>query len=151
MRRGEASITHGHTIGRRRSRTHRAWTNMKTRALNPASGKADSYIDRGIGLCTRWLVFENFLADMGECPAGLTLERKNNNRGYTPDNCEWATKKAQANNRRSSRLLTHNQITQTMAQWAESTGLGTSTIWNRLNNLGCPIERALTQGVRQCQ
>lgn len=143
--RGEAFVTHGHTRGYKRSRTHRAWTNMKTRGTNPASGKASSYIDRGITICDRWLTFENFLDDMGECPPGLTLERRDNDKPYSPENCYWATKKVQANNRRTSRLLTYNGITQTVAQWADTLGIKASKLYGRLYR-GWPIYRVLSEG-----
>lgn len=91
---------HGHAKGTRASRTYVAWRGMRDRCLNPNSCAYKYYGARGITICARWSKFKNFLADMGECPAGLTLERKNNNRGYTPKNCHWATWEQQIHNRR---------------------------------------------------
>lgn len=73
---------------------------MRQRCLNPANKNYADYGGRGITLCERWLVFDNFLADMGEQPDGLWLERKNNARGYSKANCTWATPTQQAANKR---------------------------------------------------
>jgi len=76
---------------------------MQTRCSNPNFIKYGSYGGRGIAICKRWLGrngFQHFLADMGERPPGKSLDRKNNERGYTPKNCRWATPTEQARNRR---------------------------------------------------
>jgi hypothetical protein len=77
---------------------------MKSRCSDPNSHAYKDYGGRGIKVCKRWLEFENFLADMGERPEGLVLERRNNNRSYCPSNCRWATIKDQNRNKRTSKL-----------------------------------------------
>lgn len=93
--------THGHGgRDKKRSITYNSWYNMKARCSNPKATGYENYGGRGITVCKRWLEFENFLADMGERPDGLTLDRKNNEGNYEPSNCRWATRIEQNNNTR---------------------------------------------------
>jgi hypothetical protein len=73
---------------------------MRQRCLNPKNSNYADYGGRGITVCERWLNFTNFLADMGVRPEGLTLGRRDNNRGYSPDNCGWETYTEQNRNTR---------------------------------------------------
>lgn len=81
--------------------TFYTWQNMIQRCTNPNLRDWKDYGGRGIMVCARWLAsFENFLADMGERPLGLWLDRKDNDGNYEPDNCRWITPKESAANRR---------------------------------------------------
>lgn len=93
-----STLAHGHA--RRRSATYMTWDSMVQRTTNPRNPNWPYYGGRGITLCVRWRSFELFLADMGERPAGLTLDRIDNDRGYEPENCRWATKSEQQLNQR---------------------------------------------------
>lgn len=96
---GLRSRSHGHTLERRVSPTLSVWRAMIARTRNPNNKRYFQYGGRGISVCRRWTCFENFLADMGNRPRGKTLDRKNNNKGYSPSNCRWATPKEQVYNR----------------------------------------------------
>lgn len=92
--------THGMTF----SPTYLSWKSMKARCLNPKSPDYKDYGGRGITICESWIdSFEAFLEDMGERPKNRTLDRRDTNGNYEPDNCVWSTAKEQANNRRNSK------------------------------------------------
>lgn len=99
-----AEATHGHTRHGRQSPTYSTWASMHERCRNPNHVAYHRYGLRGVTVCTRWAEFENFLADMGERPDGLTLDRRESSQGYSTDNCRWATPKQQMRNRSVQKL-----------------------------------------------
>lgn len=134
--------THGKTL----SREYNIWCAMLQRCHNPRSAAFADYGGRGIRVCPRWHEsFENFLADMGKAPTGRhTLDRADNQQGYSPDNCRWATLKTQGRNKRSNHLVTFAGQTLCLTEWSEVTGIKQSTLRERLRR-GWPVERALTR------
>jgi hypothetical protein len=93
---GKANKTHGMT----KTPTYVSWNSMITRCTNINHKFYKHYGGRGITVCVSWLLFENFFADMGERPEGLTLDRRDNDKGYYKENCRWATQSQQVSNRR---------------------------------------------------
>ena len=91
--------------GRSRTSVHNRWKEMHQRCRNPKHKRFADYGGRGIQVCERWHDFTNFLADMGEPPPGLTLDRKDNDGNYEPGNCRWATDTEQRSNKRKSKAL----------------------------------------------
>lgn len=121
-----------------------SWNGMKQRCSNPATPCYHRYGRRGITVCDRWRhSFEAFLTDMGKRPTPEhTIDRVDNNSGYSPDNCRWATKSEQARNTRRNLLLTHDGETKTLAEWSLEKGLRRTTISERLKR-GVPVAEAL--------
>lgn len=95
---------HGHARKGERSPTYRTWLAMRDRCEKSDNGTYHRYGARGIKVCERWQLFDNFLADMGERPPGLTIDRIDPERGYEPGNCRWATYSEQ---RRTARWEAH--------------------------------------------
>lgn len=120
---------------------------MRQRCENPNDQAFANYGGRGITVCERWKAFENFAADMGERPAKAELDRRNNDLGYSPDNCRWLTKSENQRNKRSNRLLTHNGKTACLSEWAEITGMSRSAISSRVLR-GWPVEQIFNQKPR---
>lgn len=136
------------THGKTNTRTHRIWQNMKGRCGNSNLPDFKHYGGRGIKVCERWGVFENFLADMGECPPNMSIDRIDTNGNYEPGNCRWATQKEQTRNQRRTVWLTLGRRTVSLPEWAEITGLDPSCLFWRYQK-GWAHERILTTPSRR--
>jgi hypothetical protein len=144
-----ARVRHGMS----HTKSHNQWLSMRQRCENPNNPKYHLYGGRGIMVCDRWQTFENFYADMGERPAGKSIDRIDQNGPYSPENCRWATPQQQARNTRANRLLTVNGKTMCIAEWSDATGLSQDAILSRLR-LGRPpdeaVARAIPMSVKRC-
>lgn len=142
----KAVVTHGLS----RTPTYVSWNGMMMRCTNPNDPSYDRYGGRGVVVCERWqngdgtkTGFGCFIDDMGVRPEGLTLDRIDNTKGYSPENCRWASRKEQMNNRSVSRTITYNGETLPISDWCKRTGLKRAALHARVFIYGWPIGRAL--------
>lgn len=144
--RKQAASRQLHALSKSENQTeYAAWAGMLRRCYNEKHPSYGCYGGRGITVCDRWRGgFAEFFSDMGAAPQGGTVERIDNSKGYSPENCRWASKKEQANNRRSNRIIAFGGMTMNIAQWEALLGWRKGTIANRLF-YGWPVDRALTE------
>jgi hypothetical protein len=143
---GRKALRHGHRAGRETAE-YKTWRGLVDRCRNPRHKQFKDYGGRGITVCERWKKFENFLEDMGRKPfPRATIDRIDNNKGYSPVNCRWATFTQQNRNRRSTRYLTYNGETRCMKEWAEEYGINYGTFKWRIYQ-GWSMKRALGLGL----
>ena len=112
-------------------RTYHAWYNMRWRCAKTEGYYYERYGARGITVCKRWENFGTFIKDMGLAPEGMTLDRINNDKGYRPSNCRWATWETQANNRCLSHPFTYKGESLSSYQWARRLGVPRHKIYTR--------------------
>ncbi len=139
-------VSHGCTARGLKTPEYKVWCGIKTRCTNENEPKYRYYGGRGIMMCERWLdSFDNFLTDMGPRPSPKhEIDRFPNNDGnYDPDNCRWATKVEQANNKRSNLILTMNGESLTLSQWCRRLSIPVGRTSSRLKK-GWSVENALT-------
>lgn len=129
-----AAQTQCHAYSRRHwPREYKSWEHMLSRCYDPADAKYAIYGGRGIKVCDAWREsFRAFADDMGRAPAGCTIDRIDVDGDYTPENCRWATRKEQANNMRTNRLVTMDGKTQTVQQWCDELGADSNLVYQRL-------------------
>ncbi len=129
------SKIHGHTTHHGKSPTYRSWSNMRDRCLRKTNEHYATYGGRGIKICSRWDLFENFLEDMGERPKGLTLERIDSNGPYTKNNCAWVSVAQQKLNMRTSKRWFIQGIEyESVRAAAKAVGVSYNCIWKRVKN-----------------
>ena len=136
----EMRTKHGMT----RTRIYRIWQNMKNRCRHPNNPRYKDYGARGIEYCEEWEEFEPFYKWSIETGYNdkLTIERIDNNKGYCPENCRWATKEEQQYNKRTTHYLTYKGETKSMAEWSKILNINLQTLAARINTLKWSTEKA---------
>lgn len=145
-------IKHGQST----TRLYHIWAAMKKRCHNPKTRNFADYGGRGITVCAEWETFEPFCEwaiqtgyDENAPTGEYTLERINNDDGYSPDNCRWATKKEQGNNKRNNRMVVAFGETKTLSQWADEYKIPYANVYSRIAVSGWDAEKALTTPIRK--
>lgn len=137
--------------GDSRSRLYSIWNGMRQRCRGDDPYHVGTYKNRGISVCQEWntdyLAFKKWALSNGYAP-GLTIDRIDNEQGYCPENCRWATPLQQANNKRNNRLQTYNGETHTLAEWERLIGLNRGTLTGRLC-AGWTFEKAIIPPKKQ--
>lgn len=135
------NMSHGDS----KTRLYKIWLGMKKRCYNPNSERYDHYGGKGIVVCDEWLKWENFKAwaNANGYEENLTIERKDYDKDYCPENCEWIPLSQQANNRSMCHLITVNGETHNITEWSKITGLSRACINSRLQR-GWSEEKAIT-------
>ena len=146
------------------NRLNNIYRQMKARCCNPNRSDYERYGARGISVCDEWLnteimkgrggryskgwlAFQEWALNNGY-KEGLTIDRIDNNKGYSPENCRWVTAKAQQSNTSRNRFITYNDKTQTLKAWCEELCLNYHTVLSRLNIMHWSVEKALNPPLR---
>lgn len=136
--------------GKAKSKVYKTWGNMKNRCLNEDTPDYKYYGAMGVTICDEWASsFENFYKDMGDPPTPEhTLERKDVEKGYSPENCIWATRKEQTRNRKCTIKYEYKGESKAASQWDEDLGLPLGTVHNRVTKLGWDVEKAIETPIK---
>lgn len=146
----KARATHGHARKGAWTKVYRTWYSIRQRCNNPNTVGWKYYGGKGVRVCARWDSFEAFLADMGEPPTSKhSIDRIKNELGYSPENCKWATKLEQDNNRTSNVLITYGGRTQNVKQWSDELSIKYATLYRRLVTESWEPGRAFFTPVRK--
>lgn len=137
------NFKHGHSTRGRKTPEYRTWNAMKARCNGNSAEYRKLYTYKGITVCQRWInSFENFLSDMGKRPSDqYSLDRKDGFKGYSPENCRWATIEEQNSNKSSNIIIEFQGERLCLMQWAKKLGISWHTLKYRISN-GWPPERA---------
>ena len=132
------------THGMSKTGIYKIWSGMVNRCENPNEPAYALYGARGITVSPEFRVFETFYSIVGDRPKGMTLERKDNNKGYSPDNVIWADRTAQARNRRTTRWVTIDGQAKSFAEWCQIYGVSQGRVKYRIA-CGMPCKEAFTE------
>lgn len=135
--------------GMTHSKEYRAWSHMLTRCNNPKYNQFHRYGGRGIRVCDEWKEFQTFYRDMGVKPSpSHSLDRIDNNKGYSKENCRWATRKQQNLNYSRNKCFTYRGVTKPLSEWAEEINMAYSCLYTRIFREHLSFHEAITKPYR---
>ena len=144
---GRRSLTHGHSACGKVSTEYSAWQAMMARCSNPNNSDWPNYGERGITVCERWHKFENFLADVGERPKGMTVDRRDVNGHYSPDNFRWISNPDQQRNKQFNHYLEVFGKRLLLVEWEAICGISRYVLYGRVK-MGWDAARIVFQEVK---
>ena len=129
-----------------KTKEYKAWKDMLQRCTNPKCKRFKDYGARGISVSPSWHTYSNFIQDIGKAPSPKhSLDRIDNNKGYSKENCRWANQFEQNRNRRNNNFLTIDGSTKTLTEWCEIAKIGRTTASNRLRKGMSPKEAVFNE------
>ena len=147
--RDEESRIRNITHGMKKTRVYRIWSGMLSRCSNPNTPQYQQYYGgHGITVCDRWKSFDLFFEDMGIPPEKHQIDRKEGSKGYSPDNCRWATSRENNQNRRDNRLLVCDGLSLPLAEWERRLGMSRGLLHARIDKYKWDVDRAIKTPVR---
>ena len=147
LKKRNGKVTHGMTG----TKIYRVWANMISRCCNQKLKSWDNYGGRGITVCDEWRNFQNFMdwSFKNGYSETLTLDRIDNDKGYSAENCRWVDEFVQANNKRNNHIVEYNGERLSIKQWSDKTGIPYKTLHRRIVALHWDIERAINTNVKR--
>lgn len=141
--------THGRGSRSQKDPLYTKWSGMKRRCLNKNDKSYKRYGGAGVTVCEKWLKFEGFLEDMESgFRDGLSIDRIDNSKGYSKENCRWIELSQQSRNRKGVSLIEFNGKIQTIPEWEKELGFREGTVYIRMKMYGWDAIKALTTKVR---
>lgn len=130
----KSRTTHGATCDGKSPKTYSIWKAMKKRCSNPSSADYVYYGGKGIKVCDRWVKsYQSFLDDMGECPSpDMTIDRIDPGKDYAPDNCRWASRQKQSENRSTTKIINYQGEAMSICSFAKRIGKNSTTVWRNI-------------------
>jgi hypothetical protein len=148
----DSNIKKNYVHGHRKERIYGIYHKILDRTTNKNDKAYKNYGGRGIGICKEWKndfeTFRKWALENGYTEE-LTIDRIDNNKGYSPENCRWTTRKVQNNNTRRNHFITYKGQTKTLAQWAEEKNINVQTLISRINESKWSVEKALETPVKK--
>jgi hypothetical protein len=143
------NLKHGHSKRGKHSKTYNIWQSMIQRCTNLKCSNYKNYGGRGIKVSKRWMKFENFLADIGECPINKSLDRIKNNKGYYPKNCKLSTSKEQNRNKRTNVFIKINGTNLCLEDCLKKYDIAKTTFYRSLRKYKKSIEETMKELIKK--